>query len=209
MSTRFPSSQYPDAGGYAQDYFAHLARAAATVNPGEIARAGAMLAQCVAAGGQIISCGNGGSAAIANHLVCDCLKGVRANSTIRPRITSLSSNVELLTAIMNDIGPEEVFAYSLESLGRSGDVLITISSSGNSQNIVRALEAARNLGLATIAMTGFDGGRSASMADVNLHVAAENYGLVEDIHQSLMHILAQYLRTAHIAASCEIKTLTF
>jgi len=75
-----------------------------------------------------------------------------------------------------------------------GDLLITISASGDSENIVRALEWAGANGLAAIAMTGFSGGRSAGLADVNLHVAAENYGVVEDVHQSLMHCLSQYLR---------------
>jgi phosphoheptose isomerase len=75
-----------------------------------------------------------------------------------------------------------------------GDVLITIRSSGNSENIVRAIDWARTHEVGSIAMTGFAGGRSAKLADVNLHVAADNYGVVEDIHQSMMHCLAQYLR---------------
>ena len=146
----------------------------------------------------IFSCGNGGSAAIANHLVCDCLKGVRSGTSLRPKVHSLSTAVELITAITNDIAPEEMFAYQLSSMARADDVLIAISSSGRSANIVRALSEAKSLGLATIAMTGFSGGEAAKLADISLHVSAENYGLVEDIHQSLMHILTQYLRQAHL-----------
>ena len=198
MVSRFPTSIYPDAGAFAADYFSHLATAAATVSGAQMARAGEVLAECATQGRHIYTCGNGGSASVANHLVCDCLKGTRTNSTLRPRVTSLSSNVELLTAVMNDISSDEVFSYPLTSLARPGDVLITISSSGNSPNIVRAVETAREVGMTTIAMTGFSGGRSAPLADVNLHVAASNYGVVEDLHQSMMHILAQHLRQAHL-----------
>ena len=82
----------------------------------------------------------------------------------------------------------------MRTMAAPGDVLITISSSGNSENIVRAIDWARANGVGSIAMTGFTGGRSAVRADVSLHVAAENYGVVEDVHQSMMHCLAQYLR---------------
>jgi len=107
---------------------------------------------------------------------------------------SLASHLELITAIANDISYDEIFAYQLKTLASVGDVLVTISSSGNSENIVRAIDWAKANGVGTIAMTGFAGGRSARLADVNLHVAAENYGIAEDVHQSLMHCLAQYLR---------------
>jgi len=100
----------------------------------------------------------------------------------------------LITAIASDIAYEDVFAYQLRTLARAGDVLITISASGNSENIVRAVCWARDNSVGSIALTGFDGGRSAGLADVNLHVQASNYGIVEDVHQSLMHILAQYMR---------------
>lgn len=206
---RFPTRTYPDAGAYALDYFELMAETARALDAAAMARAGEILAECARAGGQIFSCGNGGSAAVANHLVCDCLKGARTSSTLRPRVTSLSSNVELLTAVMNDIGAEEVFAFPLTSLARPGDVLVTISSSGNSPNIVRAVETARGLGLRTIAMTGFSGGRSAPLAEVNLHVPSANYGVVEDLHQSMMHVLAQHLRQAHLEDPEKIADLAF
>jgi len=87
----------------------------------------------------IFTCGNGGSAAIANHLTCDCSKGIATNTTLRPRVVSLSATVEIMTAIANDMAYSEVFVYQLKNLARPGDVLITISSSGDSENIVRAL----------------------------------------------------------------------
>lgn len=157
----------------------------------------------------IFSCGNGGSAAIANHLVCDCMKGVRTSSSLRPRVHSLSTTVETITAIGNDIGYERIFDFQLESLGRPGDVLVAISSSGSSPNIANALTRAKAMGIATIAMTGFEGGTARELADVVLHVDAQNYGVIEDVHQSLMHILAQYLRHSHLEDEAQLGRIKF
>lgn len=205
----FPDSLHDDAGQYAQAYFEQLTQAAATVDPSSVAAAGRLLVKTALAGGLIYSCGNGGSAAIANHLVCDCMKGVRAGSSLAPRVVSLSSNVEMITAIANDISVEQVFSYQLHSLGKPGDVLIAISSSGTSPNILAALREAKSLGVATIAMTGFSGGDSRQLADVSLHIDAQNYGVVEDTHQSMMHILAQYMRHAHLDHPNRLGELTF
>lgn len=205
----FPDRLFADAGGYATEYFSRLAAAAATIDPAAITAAGALIAETSERGGRIYSCGNGGSAAIANHLVCDCLKGVRANTAIRPKVHSLSSTVELITAIVNDIGTEEMFSFQLESLGEPGDLLISISSSGTSPNIVRTLELAKRMGIRTIAMSGFAGGASRELADVSLHVDCENYGIVEDLHQSLMHILAQYTRHSHLEEPERLGALKF
>jgi D-sedoheptulose 7-phosphate isomerase len=121
---------------------------------------------------------------------------------------SLSARIELITAIANDIDYAEIFAFQLRNAARPGDVLITISSSGDSENIVRALTWARDNGLTTIAMSGFAGGRSAKTAEISLHVPADNYGVVEDAHQALMHILAQYVRMSEIPEEM-LKTLRF
>jgi D-sedoheptulose 7-phosphate isomerase len=205
----FPDHLIPGAGVYADEYFARLAAAAATVKREAIVAAGELIAQTTLDGGRIFSCGNGGSAAIANHLVCDCLKGIRTDTAMRPKVYSLSTTVELITAIVNDIGSEQMFSFQLESLGEQGDLLIAISSSGASPNIVRTLEVAREMGIATIAMTGFSGSTSRQIADVSLHVDCQNYGIVEDLHQSLMHILAQYTRHAHLENPSQIGTLKF
>jgi D-sedoheptulose 7-phosphate isomerase len=198
IAAYFPDRRFEDAGLYADAYFERFAVAAGSVDRSALAVAGQLLTERAASGAMIYSCGNGGSAAVANHLACDCMKGVRNLTRLKPRVCSLSASVELITAIANDIGPEEMFSHQLTSLARAGDVLIAISSSGASPNIVNALTTARELGMATIAMTGFAGGAAARIADVSLHVAAENYGLVEDVHQSLMHILAQHLRHHHL-----------
>lgn len=197
----FPFHKYDDISAFYRDYRQQIARAMASVDDAALAKAGQMIAATVAADGVIYSCGNGGSAAIANHLVCDHARGVSADTGLRPRIHSLSCNVEIMTAIANDVAYAEVFSHQLALSGRSGDLLITISSSGDSENVVRAIQCAQANNIGTIAITGFSGGRSAALADVNLHVEGDNYGVIEDVHQSLMHILAQYLRQAHMDAA--------
>jgi phosphoheptose isomerase len=196
---KFPSQRYDAAEGYFDAYRAEIARAWASVDAGAVARAAAMIRACVLRDGIIYACGNGGSAAIANHLLCDFHKGMQTGTGRKPRVVSLSSHLELITAIGNDIGYADVFVYQLRTMARPGDMLITISSSGNSENIVRAASFARESGIATLALTGFSGGRSATIADVAVHVDAENYGIVEDVHQSMMHLFAQYLRQSWMA----------
>jgi phosphoheptose isomerase len=195
----FPDKAYPGAGAFINGYRQAMARAWAGIDLAAFDRAAAMLAEAIRGKRMIYACGNGGSAATSGHLLCDFLKGIQTDTPLRPRVVSLASHLELITAIANDIAYEEIFAYQLKTLAAPGDVLITISASGNSENIVRAVGWARANGVGTIAMTGFAGGRSAGLADVNLHVPAENYGIVEDIHQSMMHCLAQYLRHSALA----------
>jgi D-sedoheptulose 7-phosphate isomerase len=194
----FPDQRIADPGGYADAYFAKISEAAASVDRVRIEEAAAILTRVYHEGGMVYSCGNGGSAAIANHLVCDHCKAVQTDTGLSPRIYSLSTTIEIITAVANDLSYDEVFVYQLRSLAKAGDALITISSSGDSENIVRAARWAKEHDLAVIAMTGFSGGRSAQIADTNLHVAADNYGVIEDVHQSLMHILAQHVRQAHM-----------
>ena len=209
MLAYFPDHVHDNAGEYAFEYMRRLGKAAATVVPKAVSAAAELLLAATKAGRRIYSCGNGGSAAIANHLVCDCLKGIRTGTALRPKVHSLSSTVELITAISNDISNDEIFAFQLSSLGEAGDLLIAISSSGASPNIIRALEEAKAIGMSTIAMTGFSGGGAAQAADVSLHVDCENYGIVEDVHQSLMHILAQYTRHAHLDKIEDLGSLKF
>ena len=203
----FPEERYTDAGSYADTYFAFTTAAAAAVDRASLEAAAAILTKVHVDGGMVYSCGNGGSAAIANHLVCDHCKAVQSDTGLHPRIYSLSATVEIMTAISNDLSYDEVFVYQLRSLAKPGDALVAISSSGDSENIVRAVTWAKDNDIPVIAMTGFSGGRAAALADVNLHVPDENYGVVEDVHQSLMHILAQYIRQAHMdTATIEQRT---
>lgn len=145
----------------------------------------------------IFTCGNGASAAIAQHWACDYTKGcslIDDIHVVKPRVISLSSNIPLMTAISNDISYNEVYSYQLARLGGPGDVLITISSSGNSPNVVYAIERAKSMGITTIALTGFRGGKSRELCDIPIHVDVQEYEAAEDVHQAIMHMIAKYIR---------------
>lgn len=199
-ATPFPAVPYRTAASYSGAYFEELAKAAAAMDPLSFDRATEILLDAYTKGGSVFSCGNGGSASIANHLQCDHVKGVRTGTDLESRVISLSSNIEILTAIANDFGYDDSFAYQLRAQSRPGDVLVVISSSGRSPNIVRALQWACDHDLRTIALTGFDGGGARSLAEVAIHVDSTNYGIVEDVHQSIMHALAQYIRQSRMDA---------
>lgn len=195
----FPDKAYESIGPYCDAYMEKIARAGASLDRARLAQAGDLLNSAFKRGAWLFACGNGGSAAIANHLLCDFAKGIQTDTDILPRVVSLSANIEIITAIANDIDYADVFAYQLRTAARAGDLLLTISSSGDSENVVRALEWARANDVKSIALTGFDGGRASRLATIDLHVEGDNYGVVEDTHQSIMHIFAQYLRLAHMS----------
>jgi len=205
---KFPVAPHQSAASYFDAYAEEMSRAAKTIEPGAFDRAAAILLEAYTGGARMFSCGNGGSASIANHAQCDHVKNVRLATDLTPRVLSLSTNVELLTAIANDMGYENVFVHQLQSQSRPGDVLMAVSSSGRSANIVRALEWARDHGLRTIAITGFDGGAARTVAEVSIHVECTNYGVVEDLHQAIMHVLAQYIRHSRMTADA-ISTSVF
>lgn len=151
------------------------------------------LNQCIDRQRRIYVGGNGGSSAIASHLCCDWMKGTHIVGQTPLKVHSLTENSSLVTALANDLGYEHSLSEQIKYLGDEGDLLVLISSSGNSPNILRAVEAARAKKMRIISFTGFTGGKLASISDVNLHVPIENYGVVEDCHQMLMHVFSQYL----------------
>jgi len=205
---KFPVAPYASAESYFDSYAEEMSRATKTIDPAAFDRAAGILLEAYLNGARMFSCGNGGSASIANHMQCDHVKGIRTATALSPQVLSLSTNVELLTAIANDTGYENVFVYQLQSQSAPGDVLVAVSSSGGSPNIVRALTWAREAGLRTIAITGFDGGTARSVAEVSIHVECTNYGIVEDLHQAIMHALAQYIRQSRMSADV-ISTTVF
>jgi len=197
----FPDSKFPDISAFATAYFEQCKMAQASVDVGRLKAAFALLEKAYVRGAVVYVCGNGGSAGISNHLVCDHSKSGQMDTYLRPKVVSLATNMEMITAIANDISYDEIFIYQLKTLAEPGDVLLTSSSSGDSENVVRAATWARDNGVEVIAFTGFDGGRTSRLATVHLHVEGDNYGVVEDAHQSLMHILAQYLRQSRMSES--------
>ena len=151
---------------------------------------------CIDNDGSIYFCGNGGSAAIADHFVCDFMKGLGSDTGLSPRVHSLNSNMPIYSAIANDISFHDVFSHQIDKICRKGDLLITVSSSGNSENIICAIKSAKKKGMKTISFSGFTGGRSVE-SDLHVNVPADNYGIIEDAHHFLLHIIVQYLRVKH------------
>jgi D-sedoheptulose 7-phosphate isomerase/D-glycero-D-manno-heptose 1,7-bisphosphate phosphatase len=200
----FPVHPYDNAGVFGTEYSDELHAAMRTVDPSRFHAAAALLNDAHDRDATVFACGNGGSASIANHLQCDHVKCVGQGTDLRARVFSLSTNVELFSAIANDNGYEHVFEHQLASVARPGDLLIAVSSSGRSPNIVRALEWASTHGIRTIALTGFKGGRARELADVSIHVESGNYGIVEDAHQACMHVLAQYVRQSRMTAEAVV-----
>lgn len=203
---KFPVARHASAAAYLDGYTEEMSRAIKTIDAAAFDRAAAVLSEAYLRGARMFSCGNGGSASIANHMQCDHIKGIRTATDLSPRVLSLSTNVEFLTAVANDLGYENVFVYQLQAQSDPGDVLIAVSSAGNSANIVRALKWARDNGLRTIAITGFDGGAARVAAEISVHVDCVNYGIVEDIHQAAMHALAQYIRQSQMTEDLIIES---
>lgn len=188
---------------YLQEYARTLHDALLSVDNNQIIAATETLRKAYLTNKNVFVCGNGGSAAISDHFHCDHSKGVCYDTGLKPKIQSLSSNISTVTAIANDFSYDEIFAYQLQMKAFPGDVLVTVSSSGNSPNIIRAIEEAKKLNMIVIALSGFNGGESAKLADIVLHVKEDNYGIVEDAHQSLMHVMAQFIRLSHINKSID------
>lgn len=138
--------------------------------------------------------GNGGSSATASHFVCDLVKTAKVPGQPPLRAFSLTDNTPLLTAWSNDQAYEDAFAEYIEAVADAGDVIIGITASGNSPNIVNALRSARGRGATTIAFVGFDGGAARHSADVVVHVPRDDYGLVEDSHSAICHAITNAVR---------------
>lgn len=151
----------------------------------------------------VFVCGNGGSAATASHMACDLAKRPVVPGQPRLRVVALTDNVALMTALSNDISYHEVFAEQLRPLVRPGDVLIAISGSGNSPNVINAVHAAREAGAVTVGFCGYDGGQLKAMVDYPVHVPCSVMAMVEDVHLMLEHAICEQLRARNLQASKE------
>jgi D-sedoheptulose 7-phosphate isomerase len=145
-------------------------------------------------GRQVFIIGNGGSAGTASHIACDFAKNTRQPEGKRMKVISLADGLATLTAYANDEGYENVFSEPLLSLAENGDVLLAISGSGNSPNILKALQTARKLGMTTLGITGFQGGKMKEMVDICLVVESESIERIEDAHLIIAHVLTGLLR---------------
>ena len=142
---------------------------------------------------RIFICGNGGSAATASHYCCDFNKGVSENQKQKYNFECLSDNVPTMMAVANDISYDEVFRFPLKNKMKPGDIFIGISGSGNSKNVVNAMEYAKEIGGTTIAIVGYSGGKLKEMADYHIHVNINNMQIAEDVHMMMDHLMMYVL----------------
>jgi D-sedoheptulose 7-phosphate isomerase len=178
---------------YKSGYAAALAEGVEQVSSEAVQEICDKVLEATREGKQILVIGNGGSAAIADHLCCDWSKGTSCEGFPVIQSRSLTSNMPLYSAIANDYGFEHVFDTQIDLFSGCGDVLIAISSSGNSPNVINAVVRAKELGVFVAGFSGFTGGKLAQLADASIYIPTHNYGIVEDAHQAVMHIIAQYI----------------
>ncbi len=145
-------------------------------------------------GRQVFIMGNGGSASTASHFVCDLAKNTRAEGWPRYKVIGLSDNMAIFSAYANDEGYENVFCEQLANLLLPDDIVIAISASGNSRNVVNAIQYAKNQNALTIGFTGFDGGILGTLVDINLHINSNIIEHVEDLHLVLEHMIIKSLK---------------
>jgi D-sedoheptulose 7-phosphate isomerase len=160
-----------------------------------IARTASVVADCLAAGGHVLFCGNGGSAADAQHLAAELVGRFLKESRAFPAI-ALHANTSVLTALGNDYGFETIFSRQVEAHGRPGDVLVGISTSGNSSNVLRAVETARQRGLATVGLSGGSGGQLAGVCDICLSGPSPSTPRVQEGHILIGHIICGLVEDA-------------
>lgn len=143
---------------------------------------------------QVFVAGNGGSAAAANHFVCDFGKNAVAAPSRRFRVLSLCDNVERITAFGNDVAFEEIFREQMKNLFNPGDLLILISASGSSPNLLAACAYAKEKGAKIITLAGFQGGKIRAYADAGIHMDLDSYERIEDLHMVLLHMFTCYVK---------------
>jgi D-sedoheptulose 7-phosphate isomerase len=147
--------------------------------------------------------GNGGSAALASHCACDLGKGTVINGNRRFRVLALTDNVALMTALANDISYDGIFAEQLTPLVEKGDIALAISGSGNSPNVLKALQVAREAGALTIGLTGFQGGKMRPLCDLCVIIPSDNMQVIEDLHVSVNHSVFTSLRSRMLEAATQ------
>jgi D-sedoheptulose 7-phosphate isomerase len=160
-----------------------------------VARAAEMIIGSVRAGGKVLVFGNGGSAADAQHIAAELVNRLNYDHPPIPAI-ALTTDTSILTSIGNDSSFDRVFERQVRALGRKGDVALAISTSGNSPNVLRAVEAAREIGVTTIALAGRDGGRLATLAELTLVVNADSTQRIQETHITIAHILCELVEDA-------------
>lgn len=174
-------------------YLSLLKNTADSANWNNVARLGEALVEARNNGKQLFICGNGGSAGNAIHLANDFLYGVAPNGNAL-KVEALSANSAVLTCLGNDLGYEHIFSHQLKVKGGAGDILLVLSGSGNSPNIIAVLDQAKSKGITSFAVLGYSGGRAKEMADVPIHFEVDDMQIAEDFQIIVGHMLMQYMQ---------------
>jgi D-sedoheptulose 7-phosphate isomerase len=177
---------------FPQQYVASVHEAIASLDLDRVQQAIEWFQEARAAGRSIFVCGNGGSAATASHFATEMLKGASYNRASRFRIISLNDSLATITAYSNDVSYECVFVEQLKNFATPGDLVMGLSSSGNSVNVIRAFEYANSIGCRTLALTGRGGGQLGPLAQLNIEVRNPHTGRSEDAHMVVCHIICYY-----------------
>lgn len=177
---------------YLTNYRTQLAAVLSQIDLAQVKIACDWLQAARDSGQTIFTCGNGGSASTASHFACDMVKGASYQRTQRFRVLALTDAAPTISAYTNDVGGHVIFAEPLKNFARPGDLLIAISGSGNSPNVLEAVTYARSIGGRIVGLTGRDGGKLATLVDLDLRVPAQHMGMIEDGHMFLCHMMAYY-----------------
>jgi D-sedoheptulose 7-phosphate isomerase len=177
---------------FTETYRSQLLDAISSVDLAAVEQAIGWFGEARDEGRHIFVCGNGGSAATASHFTCDIIKGASFQKDKRFRMLALNDSLPTLTAYANDVDYSAVFEQQLTNFAKAGDLVMAISGSGNSPNVVRVITCANELGCRTIALTGRDGGKLGSLAQLNIHVKSHHMGRIEDAHMIVCHMIAYH-----------------
>ncbi|MBI3696323.1 MAG: SIS domain-containing protein [Acidobacteria bacterium] len=177
---------------FSEQYKSKLLETVRSIPVDKVEEAIRVLARARQEGKAIFVCGNGGSASTASHFVCDMVKGASYGRPARFRIQALTDSLPTITAYSNDVGYDHVFVEQLRNFAGPGDVLIAISGSGNSPNVLRAVEYANSIGCCTIGLSGRDGGQLAPISQLSIHVPEPHMGRIEDAHLHICHMIGYY-----------------
>lgn len=177
---------------FPEQYRADLLKAIDSIDLDKVSQAIQWFQEARDAGRHIFVCGNGGSASTASHFACDIVKGCSYNRSSRFRIMALTDQLPTITAYANDVGYDVIFAEQLKNFARPGDLFMAISGSGNSPNVVLAMDCANSLGCRTISLTGRNGGKLGPKAQLNIQIPVAHMGRIEDAHMHICHMIAYY-----------------
>jgi phosphoheptose isomerase len=203
----FPNKKYISCRDFYIDYNNKLSQTFNDKHFNELSKITKFLEKKIKTKNQIFVCGNGGSASISNHFLCDFNKGIKSSSKYKiiPKVISLANSIELITAIANDISFGKIFKNQLENLGNKNDVILIFSCSGKSQNILQVVKLAQQKKIDVISFIGFsDNNYLKKNSKFYINLDTKNYGLTEDLFQSIMHMISQYLRIKYLNNKKEI-----